>query len=157
MPASGVEPLFWQRKSLAQMNRKEWELLCDGCGKCCLVKLEDEDDGEVYYTDVACNQLDLHSCQCKDYDNRKTLVPECLCLGPQDVKEFHWLPASCSYRLLYEGKQLPPWHPLLSADTEAIHRAGASVRGKVVSESMVAPQELEERLIYWVDDKPEVP
>ena len=143
---------FWRHKTLTQMSRQEWESLCDGCAKCCLVKLEDEADGEVYYTDVACRQLDLHSCRCRDYPNRKQLVPECLCLTPADMDDFHWLPATCSYRLLHEGRELPDWHPLVCGDRGEIHRAGISVRGRVVSETHIHPDDLEERVVYWVDE-----
>ena len=143
---------FWRHKTLAQMSRREWESLCDGCGKCCLVKLEDEEDGSVYYTDVACKQLDLSSCRCRDYPNRKQLVPECLCLTPKDMDSFHWLPATCSYRLLHEGKDLPQWHPLVCGERDEIHRAGVSVRGRVISETHIHPDDLEERVVYWVDE-----
>ncbi|UTW45629.1 YcgN family cysteine cluster protein [bacterium SCSIO 12696] len=147
---------FWEQKTLEQMSRDEWESLCDGCGKCCLVKLQDEDDDEVYYTDVACKQLDIDACRCRDYPNRKTVVPECLCLTPADLSQFHWLPASCSYRLVYEGRELPSWHHLVSGDKESIHQVGGSVRGRVISECLVHPDTLEERVVYWVDDAPEI-
>ncbi|WIO75634.1 YcgN family cysteine cluster protein [Porticoccaceae bacterium LTM1] len=133
------------------MSTQEWESLCDGCGKCCLVKLEDVDDGQVYYTDVACQQLDLQSCRCKDYPNRRTLVPECICLTTDDLEQFHWLPSTCAYRLLYEGKALPDWHPLISGNPESVHHAGVSVQGCVVSERDVDADDLEEHVIHWVN------
>lgn len=142
--------VFWQEKSLAQMTPAEWESVCDGCGKCCLHKLEDEDDGEVYYTAVACQLLDTDTCRCTDYPNRKARVPECLTLTLDDLQEFEWLPSTCAYRLLAEGEPLPDWHPLVSGDPDAIHRAGMSVAGKVVPEAQVAPDEMEEYIIHWV-------
>ena len=144
---------FWELKRFAEMSRAEWESLCDGCGKCCLVKLEDEADGAVYYTDVACGQLNLKSCRCNNYQRRKELVPECLHLQPADVEHFHWLPHTCSYRLLYEGKPLPDWHPLVSGNSQTVHLAGVSVRGKAVPLSSVRPDQLEERIVFWVDDQ----
>ncbi|WP_041523806.1 YcgN family cysteine cluster protein [Gilvimarinus agarilyticus] len=142
--------VFWQEKSLAQMTPAEWESVCDGCGKCCLHKLEDEDDGEVYYTAVACQLLDTDTCRCTDYPSRKARVPECLTLTLDDLHEFEWLPSTCAYRLLAEGEPLPDWHPLVSGDPDAIHRAGMSVAGKVVPEAQVTPDELEEYIIHWV-------
>lgn len=142
--------VFWQEKTLAQMSPSEWESVCDGCGKCCLHKLEDEDDGEVYYTAVACQLLDTDSCRCSDYPNRKARVPDCLTLTLADLDEYEWLPSTCAYRLLAEGEPLPPWHPLVSGDPDAIHRAGMSVAGKVVPEQQVAPEDREEYIIHWV-------
>ena len=133
------------------MSQSEWESLCDGCAKCCLVKLEDEEDGEVYYTDVACHQLDLATCQCSNYPQRKQLAPECICLKSDDLSSLHWLPETCAYRTLYEGRPLALWHPLVSGDPNSVHLAGISVKDCVVSERDVDPDDLEEHVIHWVN------
>ena len=116
------------------MTVEQWESLCDGCGLCCLHKLEDADTAEVSYTNVACRLLDLESCRCKNYPQRKVLVPDCVILKPQYVSEFKWLPKSCAYRLIAEGKDLSPWHPLISQNNKSVHEAGISVCNKVLSE-----------------------
>lgn len=125
---------FWQRKALHELTSDEWESLCDGCGKCCLHKLEDEDTGEVFVTNVACRLLDLASCQCRDYAHRKQQVPDCIVLTVDHIEEFKWLPTTCAYRLLADGQPLPQWHPLLSDNPQTVHDAGISVCGRVVSE-----------------------
>lgn len=125
---------FWETKTLDQMSRAEWESLCDGCGKCCLHKLEDEETGDLLPTNVACKLLDRRSGQCTDYKRRKIFVPECVRLTPALLRELDWLPSTCAYRLLEEGKKLEDWHPLISGDPESVHRAGQSVRGWTVSE-----------------------
>ena len=125
---------FWEARTLTQMSRAEWESLCDGCGKCCIHKLEDEETGELHPTNVACRLLNRHSAQCSDYKNRKAYVPECVRLTPAKLRDIDWLPDSCSYRLIDEGHPLPEWHHLVSGDRESIHRAGMSVRGWTVSE-----------------------
>ncbi len=125
---------FWQQKTLQQMTEAEWESLCDGCGKCCLHKLMDEDTDEVYYTNVACSWLNSQTCRCKDYPNRFQSGEECLKLTQDKISQFHWLPQTCSYRLLSEGKAIPEWHPLLTGSKSAMHAAGESVTGKVVYE-----------------------
>jgi len=124
---------FWE-KPLDQLSRAEWESLCDGCGKCCLHKLEDEVTGEVHPTNIACRLLDRHSCRCSDYRDRRAYVPDCIRLTPKAVATLPWLPASCAYRLRAEGQPLPDWHYLISGDRETVHEAGMSARGWTVAE-----------------------
>lgn len=125
---------FWQTKSLEQMTEEEWESLCDGCGKCCLHKLMDEDTDEVYYTNVACSLLDNQTCSCKDYPNRFASGEECTKLTRERIEEFNWLPETCAYRLLSQKEPLPEWHPLITGSKDAMHHCGESVRNKVVYE-----------------------
>ena len=132
---------FWEDRRLDQLDRAQWEALCDGCGKCCLHKLEDADTGAVHPTNVACRLLDGHSGQCRDYRHRRAYVPECLRLTLRDVAHTEWLPQSCAYRLRARGEPLPEWHYLVCGDREAVHRAGESVRGWTVSEDLVGDLE----------------
>ena len=141
---------FWEVTPLSDMTSTEWESLCDGCGKCCLHKLEDEDTGELAYTDIACELLCLETSQCKDYSNRKQKVPECLLLTPETVGEYEWLPSTCAYRLVSEGKPLARWHPLVSGEPSSIHSAGISVAGRVLSAAHIHPDDYEERIVNWV-------
>ena len=138
---------FWQRKTLSEMSHPEWEALCDGCGQCCRHKLEDADSGTVYPTRVACQLLDTKSCQCTDYANRHASVPDCITLTVNRVNAYTWLPTTCAYRRLAEGKDLAWWHPLVSGDPETVHTAGISVRDQLVSErNLPASAELEDYL-----------
>ena len=144
-----AEQPFWRRKSLAEMSLAEWESLCDGCGKCCLVKLEDADSGAIHHTDVACHLLDLGTCRCGNYPARKDIVDDCVVLKPETVADLSWMPSTCAYRLLAEGKELAWWHPLVSGDPESVHRAGISVRGRAVTEARVPDAELEDHIVTW--------
>ena len=141
---------FWETKKLNEMDRAEWETLCDGCARCCLHKLEDEDTEEVFYTDVVCRYLDQDACRCTEYQDRNRLVPNCVWLTPDDVEAFHWLPTTCAYRLVAEGKPLNDWHPLISGRAESVQEAGIAVTGRCVSEEFVHEEELEDRIIRWV-------
>ncbi len=137
---------YWETIPLEKMSPWQWESLCDGCACCCLLKLEDEDSGEVARTSVGCRLLDTASCLCQDYSHRLTLVPGCVKLTASNLPEIlnkqNWLPDSCTYRLVYEGKSLPDWHPLITGSVESVHRAGVSVKGFVVSEDYVHPDQL---------------
>jgi uncharacterized cysteine cluster protein YcgN (CxxCxxCC family) len=141
---------FWRRKSLAAMTRVEWESLCDGCGRCCLNKLEEEDTGVVHYTDIGCKLLDQHTCGCKNYKNRTKAVDDCIQLTPANVATLKWLPPSCAYRLVADGRDLYWWHPLVSGDPESVHAAGISVRGRVgMFEDDINVQDYEDRIVLW--------
>jgi uncharacterized cysteine cluster protein YcgN (CxxCxxCC family) len=140
MRAMAGEP-FWRRKTLAQMTAQEWESLCDGCGLCCLVRFEEEDTGEVIPTRVHCKLFDAQACTCVDYANRREHVPDCVKLTPGNISQLPWMPKSCAYRRLHEGRDLPDWHPLVTGDPESVHRAGVSVRGQTISETALADPE----------------
>jgi uncharacterized cysteine cluster protein YcgN (CxxCxxCC family) len=141
---------FWRSKTLEEMTEAEWESLCDGCGRCCLVKLEDEDTGRIHATDIGCRLFDAATCRCHDYANRSKTVPDCVTLTPEAVRTLSWLPPTCAYRLLGEGKDLPWWHPLVSGDPQTVVAAGVSVRGKVhANEDEVAEEEIVERIVTW--------
>ena len=126
---------FWKRKSLPEMTNGEWESLCDGCALCCLQKLEDENTGDIYFTDVACRLLNVETCRCVDYAARAKQVAECMVLSADQPEAFRWLPATCAYRLLADGQELPDWHPLITGDQDSVHDAGISAKGKMVSET----------------------
>ena len=145
-------PPFWKAKPLDRMTRAEWESLCDGCGRCCLHKLRDEDTGRLAFTNVACRLLNIPSCRCADYGNRRAWVPDCVRLTPGRLSKIDWLPPTCAYRLLAEGKELMWWHPLVSGDPETVHRAGVSVRGKAVRERDAGP--FEDHVVRWPGQVP---
>ncbi|OUR92539.1 hypothetical protein A9Q81_16470 [Gammaproteobacteria bacterium 42_54_T18] len=142
---------FWESKQLSDMTPNEWESLCDGCALCCLQKLEDEDTGEVYYTELVCHLLEQSTCSCTDYPNRSVRVPDCVKLELKDIPEFHWLPYSCAYRRLAEGRGLASWHPLVSGRQESVFEAGVSIQGRVIPDNQVAEADWEEHIIHWVD------
>jgi uncharacterized cysteine cluster protein YcgN (CxxCxxCC family) len=140
---------FWKTKTLEQMTSKEWESLCDGCGKCCTYKLEYEETGELAQTNVACRLFDGNSCRCSDYKDRKKVVPDCILLTPKVVRKMNWLPNTCAYRLVMQNKDLYWWHPLISGDPETVHQAGVSARGRVINELDAGP--LEHHVVEWPD------
>ena len=141
---------FWETKSLTELSEPEWESLCDGCARCCLHKLEDEDTGELHFTRLACRQLDIDHSRCRDYPRRFALVPDCLKLHADDKATLQWLPSSCAYRRVSEGRGLPAWHPLITGDPDSVHRAGRSVRGRAISEDWVPEEDWEDHIIRWV-------
>lgn len=141
---------FWENYSLQELSAPEWEALCDGCGRCCLHKLEYEDSDAIDYTDVACRLLDLSTAQCSDYPGRKKHVPDCVQLTPANIREIDWLPASCAYRRLNEGRGLARWHPLISGNTQSVQSAKISVIGRVLPETVVDEDEIEEHVITWI-------
>ncbi len=145
---------FWRVKTLDEMTPAEWESLCDGCGRCCLNKLEDWDTGAIAWTNVGCRLLDGESCRCRDYANRFETVPDCVQLTPDEVRTLPWLPPSCGYRLVAEGKDLFPWHPLVSGDPESVHTAGVSVRGRTISEEGMELADYEDHLVTWPTEMP---
>lgn len=145
---------FWREKPLEEMSAAQWESLCDGCGRCCLNKLEDWDTGEIAWTDVRCTLLDGDSCRCTDYPNRRATVPDCIGLDAKAVRSIGWLPPTCGYRLVREGRDLYWWHPLVSGDPETVHLAGISVRGRTVSEDGMALEDFEARLVDWPGEDP---
>jgi uncharacterized cysteine cluster protein YcgN (CxxCxxCC family) len=154
-PISGQEEFFWKTKTLEQMSNAEWESLCDGCARCCLQKLEDEDDGKIYFTHVSCRLLDAGLCACKDYAHRSEQVADCVRLTPANVRTLNWLPPSCGYRLVAEGRDLYWWHPLISGDPNTVHEAGVSVRGRVRgSENEIADADLEDHIVQWPERLP---
>lgn len=145
---------FWEEKTLAEMNEAEWEALCDGCGRCCLIKLEDEDSGEIITSDVHCRLLDGDTCACSDYENRKAKVPDCIKLTPENILEIKWIPRTCAYRRIAEGKGLAWWHPLISGTMQTVEDVGVSVRGRTMSELDVEAGEWEEHAVDWPEWEP---
>ena len=142
---SGLRPRYWEDTPLSKMTEAEWEALCDGCGKCCLLKLEDEDTGEIAYTNIACRLFDDATCRCGNYALRKQLVPGCVQLSAKNIaKNAHWMPETCAYRLLYEGSGLPRWHPLVTGDPGSVVAAGISVAGRTVAEYDVEEEDYED-------------
>lgn len=131
------EQPFWKTKTLEEMSRAEWESLCDGCGRCCLVKLEDDDNGDIYLTKLACGLLNVRTCKCRDYQNRFAKMPDCLEIDIAKARELPWLPPTCAYRVVDEGGDLAWWHPLMSGSAETVHQAGVSVRNFAMSERRV--------------------
>jgi uncharacterized cysteine cluster protein YcgN (CxxCxxCC family) len=145
---NGLAPRFWERKPLKKMSQQEWEALCDGCGKCCLNKLEDEDTAEIALTRVACRLLDDTTCRCAQYEIRHQFVPDCIVLKSEDLESHaYWMPATCAYRLLWEGKKLYDWHPLVSGNANSVHDAGVSIQFQTVSEFDVAEDDWEDYII----------
>ena len=142
---------YWEEKTLEEMDQAEWEGLCDGCARCCVVRLEDEDSGEVFETVMACDFLDLETCQCTDYPNRHKIMPDCVVFTPEKAAAFSWLPSTCAYRRLAEGRELPEWHPLITGDPMSVHEAEISVLGQVVHQRHVPEEEHEEMIIKWVE------
>ncbi|MFK7978063.1 MAG: YcgN family cysteine cluster protein [Halioglobus sp.] len=142
---------WWNTLPLEALDTQQWEALCDGCAKCCLHKLEDEESGEVYYTKVRCRYLDEERCSCSDYENRSTLVPHCIDLQQAEVAQLHWLPSTCAYRLRAAGEPLPHWHPLESGSRESVHEAQVSIRGRAISDEFVHPDGYDEHIINWVE------
>ncbi len=141
---------FWTTKTLDEMSASEWESLCDGCGRCCLVKLEDEDTGRIHATDIGCELFDCQTCRCSDYKNRATRIPDCVTLTPQEVRSLKWLPPTCAYRLVESGKGLMWWHPLVSGTTDTVVEAGVSVLGKVAGlEDSISPDQMQDHLVAW--------
>lgn len=141
---------FWETKKLSEMTNEEWESLCDGCAKCCLNKLEDADTGYISYTNVACHQLDIETCKCKNYKEREIYVPDCIKLTVNKLESLSWLPQTCAYRLLYEKKSLYPWHPLISGDKETVEKNGVSVKGRIISENNNI--DLEKHIVDWPNE-----
>lgn len=146
---------FWRSKTLEELSEAEWEALCDGCGRCCLNKLEDWETGEIAWTNIACRLLDEKACRCRDYANRLSSVPDCVPLTPKTVRELKWLPPTCAYRLVAEGRDLYPWHYLRCGDREAVHKAGISVRGRTVSEAGLTVDDFEDYLVDWPAQEPQ--
>lgn len=138
---------FWRTTKLADMSAQQWESLCDGCGRCCLEKLEDFFSHEIHYTDVGCALLDMDTCRCAHYEERHRFMPDCVPLTPDNIAELRWMPSTCAYRLLADGKDLPDWHPLVSGDPQTVIDAGISVKGRVVPSNEAT--DLEDHVVTW--------
>lgn len=152
----GADEPFWRTKSLDEMTPAEWESLCDGCGRCCLIKLEDEDTGEILHTDIGCTLLDGFACRCRDYPRRQKKVPDCVRLTPEAVRSIGWLPPTCAYRLVRDGLPLYSWHPLVSGRPASVHEAGISVRGRLAgNEEEFGEDEYPERIVDWPAQGPD--
>lgn len=145
---------WWETIPLAEMSDAQWESLCDGCAKCCLLKLEDEDTGEIAYTRLHCKLLDAGTCKCSDYANRMDFVPDCVKLTPGNLSDLRWMPSTCAYRLLNEGKPLFDWHPLISGDPQTVHDGGHSVMGRTVSEETVFGEDQLDWIVDWEGNEP---
>lgn len=145
-----LRPQFWKNYRLDQLNLAEWEALCDGCGRCCLIKLEDEESAEIAYTKVACKLLNCQTGACLDYANRQQTVPDCIQLTPEKLQHINWLPSSCAYRRVAEGKPLPNWHYLLSGDRDSVIKAKKSVAKRCISESDIDEEQIEDYIVRWV-------
>ncbi len=139
---------FWEKKKLHQLSKGEWEALCDGCGKCCLLKLEDDDTGKIEYTNIACKLLSKKNCRCLKYDERQNFVKDCIKLNYKNIDKIKWMPKSCAYKVLLEGKKLPKWHYLVSGDYNTIHETGNSVRGKIIKENNSI--DIEDHIVDWI-------
>lgn len=147
---------FYERKTLSEMSVSEWESLCDGCGKCCVVILGDQDDPDTFWrTNVGCKLLDLNTIRCSDYAHRQSKVPGCVRLSPDNIAQLKWMPETCAYRLLHEGQDLPDWHPLKTGDPNSVVEAGHSVKGTLISENIVDEDDLEHHIVARQDAKPE--
>ena len=144
-----TDKLFWETKKLTDFNQEEWESVCDGCGKCCLIKLIDQETNEVHYTNVSCHLLNIKNCKCKNYSNRKTIVPDCIKLTPENLDKLNWMPKSCSYRLLNEGKKLPIWHPLIQKSRFRMDKENHSVINKVISEKKINKNKIANYIFDW--------
>ena len=142
---------FWEEKTLAEMSQSEWESLCDGCARCCMIKIEDEEDGAVYHTGLVCHLLDVEACRCTRYPERHDIVRDCIEFTVDLAGQLKWLPKSCAYRRLAEGRSLADWHPLVSGDPESVHSAGISVRDRVIPVQHVHEDELPDHIVDWVE------
>ena len=157
-PVLGAETPFWKEKTLEELNPAEWESLCDGCGRCCLVKLEDEESGKIHFTDIACKRFNPGTCRCADYARRRRKVHDCIGFTPAKVRTLEWLPPSCAYRLVAEGRDLAWWHPLVSGSQTSVHEAGVSVRGRIsVPEKDVRLAGYPDHIVAWPGKMPRPP